>query len=104
MKKCDIANIADDTTPYTCGTDTQSVIAELHITANKPLHWFEYNHLKANPCKSHLGEVLLTTSTTETLLGIKINSEISFDQYVSSICSKASKKLHARKSSKISLF
>ena len=37
----------------------------------------------------------LTTSTKETLNGILIDSELNFDQHVSSICSKASKKLHA---------
>ena len=75
-EKSDIASYANDTTPYTCGTDTQSVIAELQITANKLFHWFEYKHLKANPGKSHLllstkspinvsiGDVSLTTSTT----------------------------------------
>ena len=36
-----------------------------------------------------------TTSARETLRGILIDSELSFDQHVSSICSKASKKLHA---------
>ena len=35
------------------------------------------------------------TNTKETLLGILIDSELSFDQHISSICSKASKKLHA---------
>ena len=35
------------------------------------------------------------TNTKETLRGILIDSELSFDQHISSICSKASKKLHA---------
>ena len=81
--ECDernIASYADDTPPYTCGTDTQSVIAELQITANKLFYWFEYNHLKANPGKSSInvsiGDVSLTTGTTETLLGIIIDSEL----------------------------
>ena len=106
-EESDIAIYADGTTPYSCGTDIQSVIAELQIAANKLFHWFEYNHLKAKPGKSHLllstktpidvsvGDVSLTTSTTETLLGIIIDSELSFDQHLSSICRKASKKLHA---------
>ena len=101
-----IASYADNTTIYSCRTDTQSVIAELQITANKRFHWFECNHLKTNPGKNHLllstktpinvsiGDVLLTTSITETLLGIAIDSELSFDQHLCSICSKASKKLH----------
>ena len=85
------ASYTDDTTPYSCEADTQSVIAQLQITANKLFHWLEYNHLKANPSRSHLllstktpinisiCDVPLTVSTTETLLGIIIDSELSFD-------------------------
>ena len=32
--------------------DTQSVVAELQITANKIFHWFKYNRLEANPGKT----------------------------------------------------
>ena len=98
--ECEESDIDSDmTTPYFCGTDTQLVIAKLQITANKLF--------KANPGKSHLllstktpinvsiDDVSLTTSTTETLLGIIIDSELSSDQHLSSICSKVSKKLHA---------
>ena len=73
-----------------------------HIS-NKLSHWFQYNHFKANPGKYHLLLssktptdvllVMLKTSTKETLLGIMIDSELSL--HVSSICSKAGKKLHA---------
>ena len=59
-EESDIASYADDTTPYFCGTDTPSVITEIQITANKRFYWSEYNHLKANPVKSHL---LLSTTT-----------------------------------------
>ena len=70
-------------------------------------HWLQYNHLKASPGKCHfllssktptyvfIGDYSLTTSTRETLLGTLIDSQLSFDQYFSSIFSKASKKLHA---------
>ena len=103
-EESDFASYAGNTTPYSCGTDTQSLIAELQITANKLSHWFKYNHLKANPGKNHLllstktpinvsiGDVSLTPSTTENLLGITTDSELSFDQHLSFICSKASKK------------
>ena len=96
-EKRDIVSYTDDTTPYSCGNGTQSVIAELQITSNKLFHWIEFNHLKANPDRSHLllssktpinvsiFDVSLATSTTETLLGIKNDSELSL----------ASKKLHA---------
>ena len=90
-EESNIASYADGTTPY----------------SNKLFHWFQYNHLKANPGKCHLllssktptdvsiGDTSLKTSTKETLLGILIDSELSFDQNVSSIFNKASKKSHA---------
>ena len=68
--KCEeiyIAGYPDDTTPYSCARDIQTVIFDASVT----------------------------TSSKETLLGILIDSELSFDQHISSICSKASKKLQA---------
>ena len=47
------------------------------------------------PTDISIGDPSLTTSTKETLLGILIDSDLSFDQHVSSICSKATNKLHA---------
>ena len=79
----------------------------LSNNSNKLFHWFYYNHLKANPGKwdsllssktpidVSIGDALLKTSTKETFFGILIDSELSFNRHVSSICSKASKKLHA---------
>ena len=102
-----VASYADDTTPYSCARDTETVISELKSISNKLFHWFHHNHLKANSGKCHLllssktltdvsiGYASLTTSTKETLLGILIDSELSFDQHVSSICSKASQNIYA---------
>ena len=47
-----------------------------------------------NPTGVSIGDASIKTSTKETLLEILIDSELSFDQHISSI-SKASKKLHA---------
>ena len=63
--------------------------------------------MKANPGKCHL---LLSTkspdvvsidgiqikfSTAETLVGITIDSELNFDNHLSAICNKASRKINA---------
>ena len=48
-----------------------------------------------NPDLWSICDVSLKTSTKEILLEILIDSELSFDQHASFICSKASKKLHA---------
>ena len=102
-----IASHADDATLYSCARDTQTVISELKSVSNKLFHWFQYNHLKANPGKYHLvlsfktptdvstEDTSVKTSTKETLLGIFIDLALNFDRHASSICSKASKKLHA---------
>ena len=106
-EESNVASYADDTTPYSRASNTQTVISELRFISNKLFHWFQYNHLKANPGKCHLplssktptdvslGDVSLKSSAKEILLGILIDSELSFDQHISFICSKASKKLHA---------
>ena len=106
--ECEESNItsyADDTTSYSCARVTQTVISELNSLTN----FFTGSSIiiKANPGKWHLllsfktptdisiDDASLKPSTKGTLLGILIDSELSFDQHVSSICSKASKKLHA---------
>ena len=65
--------------PYSCVRNTQTVIS------SKLFHWFQYNHLKANPGKCHLllspntptnvsiGDASIKSSTKETLLGILID-------------------------------
>ena len=44
----DIANYADDTTPYSCVTDIPTVISELQSISTKVFNWFGNNHMKAN--------------------------------------------------------
>ena len=102
----DIENYADDTTPYACASDINTVISELQITASKLFTWFDNNHMKANPEKSHLllssktpkkayfGGALVESSSTEKLLGIQIDSDLTFDEHISSICNKVSKKIY----------
>ena len=62
---------------------------------------------KANPENSHLsffklknfeksffGGVLVESSSTEKLLRIQIDSDLTFDEYISSICNKVAKKIN----------
>ena len=83
-KENDIANYADDTTPYSCGTDIPTVNSELQGISTKIFNWFGNNHMKANLGKCHLllstkslevvsiDRVQITSSTAETLLGITL--------------------------------
>ena len=45
----DIENYADDTTPYTCGPDTDTVISKFQSTSDKLFTWFKKSHMKVNP-------------------------------------------------------
>ena len=44
----DIEDYADDTTPYACASDINTVMSDLRITASKFFTWFDKNHMKAN--------------------------------------------------------
>ena len=62
--------------------------------------------MKANPGKCHLllsakslevvciDGMQMTSSTAETLLGITIDSEINFENYLSAICNKVSRRIN----------
>ena len=62
----DIENYADDTTPYACASEKNTVISELQITASKLFTWFSNSHMKSNPEKTHL---LLSSKTPKKVFG-----------------------------------
>ena len=103
----DIANYADDTTPYSCGTDIPTVISELQDISTKVFNWFGNNHMKASPGKCQLllstknpDRLQMTSSIAETLLGIRairtlLDSELNFENHRSAECNKVSRKINA---------
>ena len=50
----DIANYADDATPYEYDQHCDNLISNLEPTVEKIFNWFEYNNLKANASKCRL--------------------------------------------------
>ena len=103
----DIANYADDTTLCSCGTDIATVISELQDISTKVFNEIGNNHMKANLGKCHLllstkspevvsiDGIQITSSTAETLLGITIDSELNFENQLSAICNKVSRRTNA---------
>ena len=104
----DIANYADDNSPYACAKDIESVISKLEEVSKILLNWVYNNVLKANPDKFHLllsnSDVNLTAnieglqvfnSKSEKLLGITIDNNLTFNEHVFNLCKKATQKLHA---------
>ena len=97
----------DENTPYIDDTDLNIVISKLKHCTIKLFKWFEEKHWKSNCDKWHLlvktdktmsviteGKII-TSSQRENLLGIKLNSTLLFQNHVTNLCKKASKKLHA---------
>ena len=103
----EIASYADDNTPYvTCNT-IESMIASLEKIVKKLFKWFEDNEMQGNTDKCH---VLLSTSQKlhvnictsqieyskyKKLLGVNIDSNLSFEKHPNIICGKARAKINA---------
>ena len=107
FNQIEIASYADDTTPYTCAEDLDTVILNLEEIASTLLDWFQYNHLKANAEKCHLilstknelsakiGNSVIKNSKCEKLLGILVDCDLNFDLQLKAVLAKVSKKLNA---------
>ena len=103
----DIANFADDNTPYLSAKNVEDVIESLERASVSLFRWFESNLLKGNAdkCQFLVGasqEVSLNVnnfkiknSECEKLLGVKFDSKLRFDQHITDLCRTASRKIHA---------
>ena len=103
----DIANFADDNTPFTSANNIDDSIDSLEKASSSLFKWFKDNLFKGNPDKCHLlvstnektkiniGELSIENSDCEKLLGIKIDNKLTFDCHVSDMCKKANRKINA---------
>ena len=104
----DIANYADDNSPFACEIDNPSVLSQLEKDASILLRWIRNNGFKANTDKFHLllsdddeeyhirvANFTIQNSKSEKLLGIIFDNGLNFNSHISNICSKASQRLHA---------
>ena len=109
VKYSKITNFADDNTPYICGKSTEEVIQNLLNDANLLMKWFDDTGLKLNEGKCKLlilgsrnkdvsiqiGNETIRNTKSDKLLGITIDSKLTFNEHVKNLCQKASQKLHA---------
>ena len=100
----DLCNFADDNTLHKCGDTLEEVISDLHSDLSIISFWYEINSLVANPDKFQLifpgtknanisikiGSFDLNSSETVILLGVYIDSQLSFYPHVQDICKKIS--------------
>ena len=100
----DVCNFADDTTPYVVDMFLDKLMAKLELAAEKALNWFHYNGMKLNSSKCHalvsgnkhecmickIGTSQVIESHLVKRLGVKIESDLSFNAYLTTVCKKAS--------------
>ena len=103
----DFAGHADDTTPYICEQDFSSINNVLELNVNTLFNWFRQNCLMANSGKSHfltspcerrslkINDSIVTSSSSEELLRALIDSEHTFQDHITRLCSKPNQKLSA---------
>ena len=97
----DIANYANDNTPYATPNDIDNLIASLEEASKSLFTWFDNNFMKSSADKCHLlvsSNKKVTTkidsqeianAKCEKLLGVHLDSGLSFDYHISEICKKA---------------
>ena len=103
----DIKNFVDDNTPYLSAKNVEDVIESLERASVLLFRWFENNLSKCNVDKCrflvstsqevsvNVNNFKIKNSGCEKLLGVKFDSKLKFDQHVTDLCRRASKKIHA---------
>ena len=88
-----MVSYADDNTPYNFDFSLKTLISNLENSTNSLLNWFRQNHMKANADKFHLlvssdesriakiEDFSIKNSTEEKLLGVKFDSNLSFENH-----------------------
>ena len=107
MNNTELASFSDDSTPYAVGNNIEELIVKLQNASKSLFQWFNYNQMKLNPDKCNficstskkvsliVENKEINNSTHERLLGVKIDSKLSFNTRIDDICKKASLKLNA---------
>ena len=107
MEDFEIENYADDSTPFSAKINHELVVEELEVSSSVLFTWLRNNYMKANTDKSHLllsGNIdlnanidgnVIESEDSQVLLGITIDSNLSFNTHINNLCKKASAKLNA---------
>ena len=105
---CDISNYADDTTASCAGDNVDEIIEKLQNVASIMLTWFQSNYLQANPDKFQFilynsddkymltinKNVKLESLDYVKLLGVTVDTKLTFTRHVDELRSKAGKKIN----------
>ena len=102
-----ICNFADDTTPHASGDVLKDVMIQLEHDSNTLLDWFRDNFMTLNEGKCHLlvcghkhecsflniGNTRIWEEYSAKLLGLLIDTDLSFQNHIYSLCKSAGRKL-----------
>ena len=110
-----LANFADDNSPYTVEKDIKSLLKVLESETCEALKWFRINEMKPNQGKCHLmvaeinhknytsdsfvflENAFLQSENSVKLLGVTIDKNLNFEMHISNIFKESNNKLHALK-------
>ena len=107
LEDFDIGNYADDSAPYCAGKSAESLVNNLEQLSTILFECLNNNYMKVNTGKSHLllsgnsratatiDNSYIESEDEQVLLGITIDSNLTFENHINSICKKASQKLNA---------
>ena len=107
--KCQLCNYADDNTLYKSEKNMRKIKNDLEMGFMIFHKWFHENHMALNPSKCHeivigdndhshkiiLNNNEIASSNEEKILGILLDSKLSFDSHITSLRKKAGQKLSA---------
>ena len=110
MQKTGITNFADDNTLSAIGRTLDMNLEALKFDASTAMDWFSANFMQANPDKFqliHIGcdsdqgidldGIHLIPEASVKLLGVHLDSQLSFSKHISEICKKAALQLNMLK-------
>ena len=108
VETCDLANYADDTTPYSIETAIDILLQKLYKDTSILIRWFQDNYLQLNPDKCKflisnrdkdisiiINNEVIECSKSVKLLGVTIDNKLDFNEHLTKLCKKVSSKLHA---------
>ena len=111
LQEASICNFADDNSLYVHARSLVEVIQTLEAETINVLEWFKFNSIAANPAKFQLmflgnfgdncdikvrvDNTILRPKSCVKLLGLIIDSKLSFSEHVQTLCKSASAKVKA---------
>lgn len=108
IEDTEVANYADDTTPFTSGSSWEEVKLKLNSVAERIFTWLSYNQMIGNPEKCQLitnmkNDALFITvhnkdvfnSQQAKILGVTFDNRLTFEPHIKGLCQTAGQKISA---------